>query len=80
VNAVVNAAWCDYANKIYPQPISNIQEKECSQAFYAGFAIALEKLSAIAAKPEDEAVVELEALHKDVEACLASLLNQKRRN
>lgn len=73
-------AWADYANKVYPRPISNVQEKECSQAFYAGFAVALDQLSAIASKPEDEAVAALEVLHKDVEAVLANLLQKGKRN
>lgn len=68
--------WKKYRDKMYPRGIHPIQEKECSQAFFAAFAIALDALSKLADLPEDQGVEKLQDLHKQVEAELNRILTR----
>lgn len=63
--------WREYRDKVYPEGISAIQNRECHQAFFAGAMVALVTADKAASTlTEDEAVKTLQSMAKEVmEVC-----------
>ena len=82
MNRAANA-WEDYRLKVYDtlEPLDQMQERECSLAFYAGMIEAFAEMSTITvdAKDEDSEAREMETFRLEIEkAVLRENLNRSR--
>ena len=74
--------WETYEKACYGKvKVTDVQQQETKQAFYCGAFVMIGLLGPLTALPEDQAVVELEKLYKEVEAAIANqLLRLMKRN
>lgn len=60
--------WREFRDKVYPDGMVPDQNRQLQQAFFAGAWVALQESSGLASLPEDQAVLSLEAMHREAEA------------
>jgi hypothetical protein len=60
--------WESYVKAVYPAGIPADQNRECAMAFFAGAAGMFGLMDKASELPEDEAVVEIEKLHREIES------------
>lgn len=60
--------WARYKGVCYPRGVSQIQEQECYQAYWAGALTALDQVMAASRLPEKEAGEAIEKLMREVVA------------
>ncbi|MDE2096157.1 MAG: hypothetical protein KGL39_02855 [Patescibacteria group bacterium] len=73
--------WQDYQRKVYPKSVSDVQYRECRQAFIAGAFVAHAQLEQISALPDEQAVAALGKLNDEAKHLMAAMaVNAKSRN
>lgn len=73
--------WREYRDRVYPEGLSAIQNRECHQAFFAGALVALYNCMALADLKDDMAEKKLCSILGEVEAvCKARAQTLQDRN
>ncbi len=54
--------WREYRDKIYPEGISGVQNRECHQAFFAGALVVSKQLNDISKLPEGVAEAQFQKM------------------
>jgi hypothetical protein len=68
--------WRAYRDKVYPKSMPAMQNQELHQTFFAGAAIAIQKLNELSALPEDDATSAVLKLDEEIMAVLQARANQ----